>query len=127
MSFKVHKGLNSGSKPDFAEWVLDSKNIDGYSAIQDRYRYKLYVCTNFQKKHNDGAPNLLWIFKVHIRLNNGSEPDFAEWVLDSNKIDGYSAIKDIYRYKIAPLHQFPEKAQRWSHKSFMKYGSTEKA
>ena len=49
---------------------------------------KLYLCTNFQKKHNDGAPNLLWIFKVHISLNNGSEPDFAEWVMNSKKNGG---------------------------------------
>ena len=53
---------------------------------------KLYLCTNFQKKHNDGFPNLLWIFKVHKSVNNCSELDFAEWVLDSKKIDGYSAI-----------------------------------
>ena len=53
---------------------------------------KLYLCTNYQTKHNDGAPNLSWIFKVHKSVNNGSEPDFAEWVLDSYEIDGYSVI-----------------------------------
>ena len=106
-------------------WIL-KKSMDIVLFRTDIHT-KLYLCTNFQKKHNDGVPNLLWIFKVHISLNNGSEPDFAEWVLDANKIDGYSAIKDIYRYKIVHLHQFPEKAQRWSPKSFMNFQRSYKA
>ena len=45
---------------------------------------KLDLCTNFQKKHGDGALNVLWIFILHKRPNNGSEPNFFECVLDSN-------------------------------------------
>ena len=45
---------------------------------------KLGLCTNFQKKHSHGALKVFWIFKLHKRPNNGSEPDFVECVLDSN-------------------------------------------
>ena len=45
------------------------------------------ICTNFQKKHNDGAPNVLWIFKVHKSLDNGSEALFIETGYNFGKID----------------------------------------
>ena len=69
---------------------------------------KFDLCTNFQKKHNDGAPNVLWIFKVHKSLNNGSEAVFIEtgynfgkmdmilqsWLRDSSRVaQGWLAIR----------------------------------